>query len=417
MFKKRIYLDHAAATPVDKKVAKAMKPFSTEKFANPASIHAEGVAARRAVEESRVGVARLLNVRPEEVVFTGGGTEADNLALFGVVEAAKRNGIAVPHIVTINIEHPAITEACRKLEKWGTKVSYVPVEADGRVDPKKIAMALTPETVLVTVQLANSEIGTIQPLRDIARAIAEFKVKQNKKDDHTLGILNYPYFHTDAGQGPNYLDVNFQKYGVDLMTLDAAKIYGPKGIGLLAVKRQVKLAPQLVGGSQEHGLRAGTENVAGVVGLAAALKIADSMREKEVARLKELQKFFISSLQKLFSNGEIAINPSCNERLPNNVSICVGAGTADAEFLVLRLDAGGVAASSGSACTNLQTAAYSYVIEALEKAQEASTPLGASRSSCKSSSVRFSFGRHTSKRELELTLRILRSIIKSPSRL
>ncbi len=398
--KKRIYLDYAAATPVDGRVAKAMWPFAAERFANPSSIHAEGVQAKKAVTEARTGIARILNVRPEEIIFTASGTEADNLAIGGVVMAARKKGITAPHIVTTNIEHPAILETCRALEEWGIKVSYVPVESNGIIDVKKIAAAVTPETVLVTVQLANSEIGTIQPLREIARAITEYKIAQNKKDEPTLGQLNYPYFHTDASQGPNFLDVNFQKYGVDMMTLDAAKIYGPKGVGLLAVKRQVTLEPQILGGGQEAGRRAGTENVPAIIGLAEALKIADQMREKEATRMAKLQEYFIQSLEKLFPINRVILNGDRNKRLPNNVNIGVGAAGKDAEFMVLQLDNQGIAASAGSACTNLSTATYSYVVEAISPG-------------LKSSSIRFSFGRGTNRKELDLTLRILRSIIES----
>lgn len=397
MRKRRIYLDYAAATPVDKRVVRAMRPYDAACFANPSSIHEEGVVARRAVEAARTTIARLLNIRSEEVIFTSGGTEADNLALFGVVKKARQKGIETPHIVTTNIEHPAVLEACRQLEQWGIKVTYVPVEVDGVVDPKKVAAALRPETVVVSVQLANSEIGTIQPLHDIARYITEYKATQNKNDERALGVLEYPYFHTDASQAANYLDINFQKYGVDLMTLDAAKIYGPKGVGLLAAKRQVLFEPSQVGGGQERGRRAGTENVPAIVGFSVALNVAANLREKESKRLALLQKYFIKSLEEFYPNRVIIINGNCQKCLPNTVTVCIRNGQ-EAELAVIRLDALGIACSAGSACTNLSTAAYSYVIEAIKP-------------ECKNTSIRFSFGRQTSRRELDLTLRAMRSII------
>ena len=403
MMKKRIYLDYAAATPLDRRVAKVIRPYESKQFANPSSIHAEGVAARRAVETARTIIARLLNVRSEEIIFTSGGTEADNTAILGVVQKAKEKGIAIPHIVTTTIEHSAVLEACRKLESWGVRVTYVPVDISGFVDPKKIQAALEPETVLVSVQLANSEIGAIQPLHAIASAIVEYK-KMYRRDNQVLGQLGYPYFHTDASQAPNYLDISFQKYGVDLMTLDAAKIYGPKGIGLLAVKRQVSLAPLIVGGGQEHGLRSGTEPVAAIVGFASALSIATKLREKENRRLRALQQYFVQRLKETLPRSVIIVSGDCQKSLPNNVTICVRNGE-EAELLVVRLDAMGIACSAGSACTNLSTATYSYVIEALDQADQTESR------DCKSSSIRFSFGRATTKRDLDLTLRAIRSII------
>ncbi len=404
MRKKRVYLDYAAATPLDRRVAKSMRPFESEKFANPASVHNEGIVARRVVAQARTEVARLLNVRSEEIIFTGGGTEADNLAITGIVEKAREKGIAAPHIITTNIEHPAILETCRRVTKWGGSVTFVPVQASGLVDPKHIAAALKPETVLVSVQLVNSEIGIIQPLRAIATVIAEYKATHGDTLS-AFSELGYPYFHTDASQAPNYLDISFQKYGVDLMTLDGVKIYGPKGIGVLAIKRQVAIAPIIVGGGQERGMRAGTENVPAIVGFAAALTRTVQLREKETERLRGLQKYFIQNLKENFPRNVSIINDDCQKSVPNNVTICVRNGQ-EAELLVVRLDALGIACSAGSACTNLSTATYSYVIEALETASLSVL------NDCKSSSIRFSFGRGTTRRDLDLTLIALRSIIK-----
>lgn len=386
-----------------------MRPYASDIFANPSSIHEEGVVARRVVDAARTSIARLLNIRSEEIIFTASGTEADNLAILGVIQKAREKGVATPHIITTVIEHPAVFEACHAAEQWGIRVTYLPVNTAGVVDPQAIARALTPETVLVSVQLANSEIGIIQSLHSIATVIAEYK-KSSGNNNHALGDLGYPYFHTDASQAPNYLDVSFQKYGVDMMTLDAAKIYGPKGIGLLAVKHQVALAPRTLGGGQERGLRAGTENVPAIIGFAAALSLATKLREREYTRLSALQKYFIYTLKETWPENVIIFSDDCQKYLPNSVTICVRSGE-EAELMVVRLDALGIACSAGSACTNLSTAAYSYVIEALDTAAATDSSHQPAWRDCKSSSIRFSFGRRTTKKDLDLTLRALRSII------
>ncbi len=401
-----------------------MRPFESEQFANPAAIHAEGMVAKRAVAEARTSIARLLNIRSEEIIFTASGSEADNLAILGLVEKARETGTGPLHIITTNIEHPAVLETCRHLEKnavAGSKieVAYVPVEPNGIVDPKKIAAVVRPETLLVSVQLANSEIGTIQPLRDIARALADVR-KNRQGNDQKNPEKNlksaWPYFHTDASQAPNYLDPNLQKYGVDMMTLDAAKIYGPKGIGLLAVKRHVPLAPIILGGGQERGLRAGTENVPAIIGFAEALKIAGQMHDAETSRLRALQNYFIEQLMLPAHSSEkkhstIILNGDREQRLPNNINVCVPG--LDAEFSVIKLDAAGIACSAASACTNLADISYSYVIEALQNAESSKNSATEKNPNCKSSSLRFTMGRGTTKRQIDLTLQALRSIISS----
>jgi cysteine desulfurase len=385
---KRIFLDYASTTPLDPKVEKAMRPYTKLHFGNPSALYKEGLVAKAAIKEAREKIARLLNVRGEEIIFTASGTEADNLAIVGLFNNFKKH--FKPHFITSVIEHPGILEAMKFIEEEGGEVTYISVDESGIVNPQKIAQALKSTTVLVTIMYANNEIGTIQPVRDISRIVKEFRDKNNSE---------FPFIHTDASQAGNYLDLSFQKLGVDMMTLDASKIYGPKGIGLLATKRLVPLKPIIFGGGQEKGLRSGTENVPHIVGMAEALTIAQALREKESERLTKLRDYFFDSVIKILPN--VFINGDRNKRLPNNVNICI-AGI-DAEFAVIKFDHEGIACSSASSCMNLSENSYSYVVDALgEKGKQ-----------CRESSLRFTLGRATSKREVELTLKKFQSIINT----
>lgn len=399
---RRIFLDYASTTPLDKRVLKSMLPFMADHFGNPSAIYKEGVEAKNVIKESRTTIARLLNIRPEEIVFTASGTEADNLAVLGVINSWKNLETRLPrgslasklHIVTTNIEHPGILELCKYLEKNNVEVTYVPVEENGIVDAQKIKAAIKPNTVLVTVMLANNEIGTIQPIRDIVRIVQEYKKTRTNK-------LNIPYVHTDASQAANYEDLSFQKLGVDMMTLDASKIYGPKGMGLLAIKRMVSIEPIIYGGGQERGLRSGTENVPGIVGFAKAVEIAQEMREQESLRLRELQEYFFDTVIKM--SPLVSSNGDKEKRLPNNVNICIEG--IDSEFAVIQLDTQGISCSSASSCMNLSEEPYSYVIDSLDKARDKAPR------NCRSSSLRFTFGRATKKKEIDLTLAVIKSIL------
>ncbi len=382
--KKRIFLDYASATPLDPKVFREMKPYFENAFENPSSLYGEGLFAKRAVESARKEIADLIRGRSQEIIFTGSGTESVNLALLGIFESAKKNFESrnkVPHIVTTSIEHPAVIEVCREIENRGGKVTYVDPDENGIIDPKKIRAALTDETILVSVMYANNEIGTIEPIAEIGKAIRAFK--NDRSDRSHL----YPFFHMDASQAANYLELGRDKLGVDLMTLDGSKIYGPKGVGVLYKKEIVPLAPIIFGGGQEKGLRSGTENVAAIVGMAAALRIAQAMREKESARLSKLRDYCIEKLMKIASS--ISLNGNATQRLPNNVSICIP--DHDGEFMVIQLDAAGIAVASVSACKNLSEKTMSYVIEAL----------GEKGKKCAGSSLRISFGRSTTKKDID----------------
>ncbi len=389
MFKtKRIFLDYASTTPVDKAVLKTMLPFQTVNFGNASALYKEGVYAKQVLAQARTAVASQLNVKASEIVFTASGTEADNLAVRGIFDFYKSQ--FKPHIITSVIEHPGILEICKYIEHNGGEVTYVPVNEAGLINPQDIKAALKPETVLVTIMLANNEIGTIQPIRDIARLIAEYKQANNKE--------TYPYLHTDASQGGNYLDLSFQKLGCDLLTLDASKMYGPKGVGALGIKSYVEIKPIIYGGGQEKGLRSATENIAGIVGLAKALNMAQKIRDKEARRLKKLQTYFFKKVTKVVPN--VIINGDREKRLPNNVNFCIP--KLDAEFAVIKLDQKGIACSSASSCINLSENSYSYVVDAL----------GPEGKACRESSLRFTFGRDTTKKHLKVVLKLLPTLIQ-----
>lgn len=396
MKKQRIYLDHAATTPLDPKVKKAMEPFWTKDFGNPSSIYKEGRDAKNAIEASREIIAGILNCRRDELIFTNGGTESDNLAIFGVtgslgdrVSKSGRFGLQAekPHIITTQIEHHAVLNSCKELEKQGWEVTYIGVGADGIVKPEDVKRAIKPSTVLVSIMYANNEIGSIQPIVEIGKIIKNYK-KEKQSD--------FPYFHTDACQASGCLPLNIESLNVDLMTLNGSKAYGPKGIGVLFVKRNIRLKPLIYGGEQEKTMRPGTENVPAIVGLAEALKLAQKGRDKESARLTNLRDYFIkeltSKIPKVFLNGEAV------KRLPNNVNVSVLG--VEGEALVLYLDEAGVACSTGSACSSTSLEP-SHVITAINK-----DPLYAH------GSLRFSLGKSTDKKQVDYTIKALKAIVE-----
>ena len=431
---KSIYLDYAASTPIDPRVVAAMSPYFTEIFANPNSLHRFGQEASRAVFVSRQTIARSLGADYKEIIFTGSATEANNLALRGSIKAIQKiqihsnnsNGnsdiLNRPRIIVSVIEHESVLETCRDLEKEGVEVIYISVNKEGIVDLKKLKSTLNDRTVLVSVMYANNEIGTIQPIDKISEIIRNFresriKNQESRKADSKFIIHNslFPLFHTDAVQAFQYLDCNVKNLGVDLMTLSAHKIYGPKGIGALYVRDAIQkiqihsnnsngnsdisdrlLAPIITGGDQENGLRSGTENVSYIVGFAKAVEIADKVRGPESARVEKLRNYFWRSLQKTFSPKSIALNGSLQNRLPNNLNIYFAGRSA--QELLIKLDlVGGVAASSGAACAT-RVNKESHVLKAL-----GFTPARAS------GSLRFSLGRPTTKKEIDSAVEKLKN--------
>ena len=383
---KRIFLDYASSTPVAPEVQEVMKPWLSSNFANPSALYSEAIDAKDALRFARQSIASMLGGQAREVVFTSGGTESNNLALLGVCEVARSRGV-VPHVITTVIEHPAILSVCEEINRRGGEVTILPVSADGLVSAKDVREALRENTVLVSVMYANNEIGTIQPIRDIGRVIKEWRLKN---------ISRFPYFHTDACQAVLYCDMHTERLGVDLLTLDGIKMYGPHGVGVLYVADGVDIDPVMFGGGQERGLRSGTENVAGIVGFARALELTLEKREKESERLTDIRDYAIDILLKTFSSA--SLNGSNKERLPNNVNVCF-AGL-DAEFAVVSLDVAGIATSYSSSCRNLKSDSSSYVVEALGK------------ESCKNSSLRITMGRDTTKHDIDRLVEELKKIVK-----
>jgi len=380
--KKRIFLDYASATPVLDEVQKAMNPFFAAQFENPSALYAEAVEVRRVVQESRKAIANVLKAHNDEIVFTGSGTEADNLAIFGVAGPLT---LKRPHIILSPFEHSAIRKAAQVFIDRGGSVSLLPVYHDGRVRADDVKKLITRRTVLVSVMYANNEIGTIQPVKDIAKVIRHY----NKAN--SCRIL----FHTDASQAANYLSLNVLELGVDLMTLDASKVYGPKGIGLLFVKRGIELSPQIVGGGQEAKRRSGTENVPGIVGFAAALILVQSDRGQESKRLCALRDFALDSIVKTFPHSQV--NGSRVERLPNNINVCIKG--IDAEFTTLKLDARGFAVSTSSSCEAQSDDPRSIAVDSLGD-------LG-----CAVSSLRITIGRPTTKNDVVSFIAALKKVL------
>ncbi len=387
--KKRLYFDYASITPVDPRVIDAMTTAMRVHQANPASLYAEGVAAHKALEGARTHVASLIEAHADEIVFTSGGTEANNLAIKGVLKAALGT-VARPHVVTTAIEHPSIFELVDTLGKAQIDVTIVPVSENGIVDPRDIKAALTPQTVLVSVMYANNEIGTIQPIAEIAKAIRSFKKEQD------LGSHGYPYLHTDASQAAAYCSLRVPALNVDLLTLDGSKLYGPRGTGMLFVRRGVSIEAELIGGSQEHDLRAGTENLPGIIGFDTALTLSEHEKESESPRVAALRDALWNDLQSEYPF--ITLNGDLAKRLPNNINICIPGS--DAEFLVLKLDVRGIAVSSVTSCRNLSEDSTSYVIEALGKPD------------CARSSLRITLGRYTTASDIATLKEHLRSVVK-----
>ncbi len=339
---KKIYFDHAATTPLDEEVLEAMRPYFSEKFGNASSLHKFGREAKEALEKSREKVARVINAAPEEIYFTSGGTESDNLAIKGV---AFKNRKEKNHLVTSKIEHHAVLHTCQHLEKNGFKVDYLPVDKEGVVRVSELEEKITPNTSLISVMHANNEIGTIQPLEEIGKIAHEKEI----------------YFHTDAVQTIGKIPVDVNKLGVDLLTISAHKIYGPKGVGALYVRKGTKIETIAHGGGHEKGLRSGTENIPGVVGLGKAMELAEKGMEKGGS--EKLEKMRDKIIKGVLGNTEkVRLNGHPKLRLPNNANFSFYG--IEGEALVLKLDSYGIATSTGSACASASLEP-SYVLIAI----------------------------------------------------
>ncbi len=330
-----IYMDYAATTPVRPEVVQAMLPYFSVNFGNPSSIYELAQQSRGVVDQSRRSIARALGCRASEIVFTSGGTESDNAAIKGVATALRNLG---NHVITSSIEHHAVLHACHQLEQFGFEVTYLPVDENGLLDPKDVAGAITERTVLVSVMLANNEIGTIEPVAEIAAAVKR----------EALGFDRKIYVHTDAVQAMGAIDVNVRDLGVDLLSLSGHKLYGPKGIGALYIKRGTPYEPLILGGGQERERRSGTENVPSIVGLAEAVRLAESERLEITDRLTGLRDRIIHGIQERIPNAKLNGHPT--SRLPNNVNVSFE--SVEGEPILLGLDFAGICASSGSACSS-----------------------------------------------------------------
>lgn len=330
-----IYMDYAATTPVRPEVVQAMLPYFSENFGNPSSIYELAQESRGAVDQARRTISRALGCRTSEVVFTSGGTEADNAAIKGVATALRNIG---NHVITSSIEHHAVLHACHQLEQFGFDVTYLPVDEYGVIDPNDVAGAITDRTTLVSVMLANNEIGTIEPVAEIAAAVKSEALRIDRKI----------YVHTDAVQAVGAIDVNVRDLGVDLLSLSGHKLHGPKGIGALFIKRGTPFEPLILGGGQERERRSGTENVPSIVGLAEAVRLAALERPGVTPRLVKLRDRIVDTIFERIPNVKLNGHPS--ERLPNNVNFSFE--NVEGEPILLGLDFAGICASSGSACSS-----------------------------------------------------------------
>ena len=329
---RHVYLDHAATTPLDPRVLDTMRPVLESIWGNPSSIYAEGREARRILDAARRDVAALLGARPNDIVFTSGGSESDNAAIRGAAFASMRRG---KHLVTSAIEHHAVLHTVEQLEREGFSATYLPVDGEGFVSPDDLRAALRPDTTVVSIMYANNEVGTVEPIADLVRAVKDF-------DRHI-------FFHTDAVQAAGALDLNVDTLGVDMLSLAAHKFYGPKGVGALYVRPRTPFIGQLIGGSQERNRRAGTEDVAGAVGFAKALQLAEAERETNVAHLHGLRDYLIAELPRRMPGVRLTGPVDPAKRLPNSFSCCLEG--VEGEAILIQLDLNGISASSGSACT------------------------------------------------------------------
>ena len=373
---KRIYLDNAATTPTDPRVVQAMLPYFTEVYGNPSSLHAFGQGAKHAIEEARHIVAAFIGAKPEEIVFTSGGTESNNFTIKGVAFARREKG---NHIITSKIEHHAVLEPCHFLEKQGFKVTLIHVDKYGLVDPADVKKAITDKTILISIMHANNEIGTIEPIAEIGKLARGRDV----------------YFHTDAVQTLGHLPVDVDELNVDILSASGHKLYGPKGVGILYVRKGVRMLPFMHGGDHEQGRRASTHNVPGIVGFGKAVELAKEERGKEIEKLTFLRDKLIKGILKTIEFTRLNGHPT--QRLPNSVNVSIS--YVEGESMLLNLDMEGIACSTGSACTS-SSLEPSHVLSAIGLSHELAH-----------GSLRFSMGRQTLEDDIDYVLGVLPGIV------
>lgn len=373
---RKVYFDHSATTATAPEVASQMVEYMTNTFGNPSSVHAFGREAKKAIIHARKQVADLIGAQPEEILFTSGGTEGDNMALRGIAEANKKRG---KHIITTQIEHHAILHTCEALEKEGYRVTYLPVDEYARVNPQDVADAISDDTILISVMFANNEVGTIQPIAEIGKIAKE------------KGI----YFHTDAVQAVGNYPIDVNEYGIDLLTISSHKFHGPKGIGALYIRKGVRIKPILFGGAQEKTLRPGTENTSGIVGLGKAAELAQAELTDKINRVQKLRDKLIAGITERIPEAKLNGHPML--RMPGNVNFSFR--YIEGESLLLNLDLKGIAASSGSACTS-GSLDPSHVLLAMGITHEIAH-----------GSLRLSLGRENTEEDVDYCLEVLPEIV------
>jgi cysteine desulfurase len=388
---KRIYFDHSATTPVDPQVLRAMLPYLKNDFGNASSLHFFGQKARAGVEAAREEVAKFLACESKEIIFTSGATESNNLAIVGFIRRARAlDPKRKIHVITSAIEHPAVLEICRELKKEEVDVTYLPVSRVGLVRAADVKKAIRPETILVSIMYVNNEVGMIQPIQEIGKIIREANVGREKQ--------NKIYFHTDAVQAANFCDCRTDFLGVDMLSLSAHKIYGPKGTGVLFVREGTPLFPIIFGGHQERGIRSGTENVAGIVGLGKAVELLNQKSEvrSQNLKIKKLRDKLVKEILKKIPNA--ILNGDLEHRVPGNVNFCFK--NVEGESILLMLDMEGIAVSTGSACSS-GSLEPSHVLSAMGISPEVSH-----------GSVRITLGKSNTEEEVHRLMKILPGIIK-----
>jgi len=370
-----IYLDNAASTPVHEQVFHEMIPFLQDQFGNPSSIHRYGRFAQRAIQNARKQIAHLINSEPNEILLTSGGTESNNTALFGLAHAAKGN-----HIVTSSIEHEAILEPCKKLEKEGFEVTYIPVDNSGLVNSKDIEKSITPETCLVSIMFANNEVGTIQPIQEISKIC------------HDKQIV----FHTDAVQAVGKVKIDVKELGIDMLSISSHKINGPKGVGSLYIKKGIEIIPFIFGGGQENGMRSGTENVASIVGFGKACQLAQENMKQNILHLQNIRNNLIAKVMKEIPL--VTLNGHSDQRIANNAHFTfLGV---NGEDLIIKLDENGIAASTGSACS-VRVQKESHVLKAMGFSHDQIA-----------GSLRLTVGLSNTDSEIEKTVEVLKKVVR-----
>jgi cysteine desulfurase len=381
---KRVFLDYASSTPIRPEVREVLRVSADESFANPSALYEEARDAKALLVDAHKSIARSLNTTANQIVFTSGGTEANNIALLGVFEKARERGNPRPHVVSVVTEHPAVREVLNEIERRGGEVTLLSPREDGLIAVDQVVDVLKATTVLVSVMFVNNEIGVVQPIKEIAQAIK----RKNKEDGfHVL-------FHTDACQAPLWYGLDVSTLGVDLLSLDGIKIGGPRSVGCLYVKGGTQISPVMWGGGQEGGLRSGTEHVGACLGLAKALELAKKEKNESSEKVQLLRDNLWSQIQKHFP--EASVNGSLKHRAPNNLSVCFPG--VDAEHLTVALDTYGVCVSYSSSCRTLKEDSTSYVVEALKP-------------ECKGSSIRFTLGIHTTQKDIDVAVQALRKAV------